>query len=195
MNRKSLCIKCENKLKEQAISRIEKMNKEESFQDLYYLFSYEGLIRKMILEYKFQEKSYLVKTFVNFLLKEEKIFEKIKTYDKIIPVPISKKRQKERGYNQSLLIALEISKHAKIQVEKKCLYRTKNKLEQSKLNKEERQKNIQGVYELKNDQILIHKKILLVDDIYTTGSTVKECCKILKEAEPKQIGVFVLAKD
>ena len=62
-------------------------------------------------------------------------------------------------------------------------------------NKEERQNNIQGVYSLQNPQKITNQKILLVDDIYTTGSTVNECSKILKQANPKKIGVLVLAKD
>lgn len=76
-----------------------------------------------------------------------------------------------------------------------CLIKTKNIIEQSKLNKEERQNNIQGVYSLQNPQKITNQKILLVDDIYTTGSTVNECSKILKQANPETIGVLVLAKD
>ena len=160
-----------------------------------YIFKYEGQVRKLILDYKFNEKSYLYKTFVNFLLKTEKIFENIKKYDKIIPVPISKKRNKERGYNQSMLIAEEIANKTNLELVNNCLIKTKNIIEQSKLNKEDRQQNIQGVYSLQNERLITNKKILLVDDIYTTGSTVNECCKILQQANPKTIGVLVLAKD
>ncbi|MCI8636957.1 MAG: ComF family protein, partial [Clostridia bacterium] len=117
------------------------------------------------------------------------------SYDTIIPVPISKKRRKERGYNQSELIAKEMAKNLGIEYNTDCLFKVKNIVEQSKLNKEERQKNIQGVYELHKQNKLQNKKILLIDDIYTTGSTVNECCKILKQASPKQIEVFTLAKD
>ena len=67
--------------------------------------------------------------------------------------------------------------------------------EQSKLNKEQRKQNIQNVYELKNGEILNNKRILLIDDIYTTGSTVNECCKMLQKAMPKKIDVFTIAKD
>lgn len=67
------------------------------------------MIRKIIIDYKFNDKSYLDKTIVNFLLKNKKFFEKLKSYDTIIPVPINKIRKKERGYNQSYLIAKEIS--------------------------------------------------------------------------------------
>lgn len=153
------------------------------------------MIRKVILNYKFKDKSYLYKTIVNFLLKNEKFFEILKSYDTMIPVPISRKRRKERGYNQSELIAREIAKRVEIDYNNQCLFKTKNIIEQSKLNKEERQKNIQGVYELHNEKLLQDKKILLLDDIYTTGSTVNECTKILKQAQPKSVSVFTLAKD
>lgn len=77
----------------------------------------------------------------------------------------------------------------------KILFKAKDIIEQSKLNKEERVKNILGVYELKKSYKINNKKILLLDDIYTTGSTVNECCKILKQARPKEIGVLTIAKD
>ena len=181
-------------LKEEAIFGIENLQ-DKYFQNLLYCFKYEGIIRKQILNYKFNEKSYLYKTFVNFLIKNEKFVEIFKTCDTIIPVPISKKRNKERGYNQSLLIAKEISKILKIPYVNNCLIKTKNVIEQSKLNKEERQKNIYGVYELRNLDIIRNKTILLIDDIYTTGNTVNEASRILNQAKVKQINVLVLAKD
>lgn len=160
-----------------------------------YIFKYEGQIRKLILDYKFNEKSYIYLTLVNFLLKNKKIFENIKNYDTIIPVPISKKRLRTRGYNQSLLIAKEISQQTNLDLVNNCLIKTKNIIEQSKLNKEEREKNIQGVYKLENKKLIENKKILLIDDIYTTGSTINECSKTLTEGQPNKIGVLVLAKD
>ena len=202
INKDALCPKCNVELKKQAEVNIlqkeeieENIKKEKYFEELMYIFKYEGQVRKLILDYKFNEKSYLYKTFVNFLLKNEKIFENIKKYDKIIPVPISKKRNKERGYNQSMLIAEEIANKTNLELVNNCLIKTKNIIEQSKLNKEDRQQNIQGVYSLQNERLITNKKILLVDDIYTTGSTVNECCKILQQANPKTIGVLVLAKD
>lgn len=132
---------------------------------------------------------------MNFLLKNKKFFSILKSYDTIIPVPISQKRRKERGYNQSELIAKEIARNVGIDCNTTCLFKVKNIVEQSKLNKEERQKNIQGVYKLHNQKKITDKKILLIDDIYTTGSTVNECAKTLQQAKPKKIGVFTLAKD
>ena len=63
------------------------------------------------------------------------------------------------------------------------------------LNKEERIRNIQGAYYLKNGKKLKNKNVLVLDDIYTTGSTVNECCKIINEAKPNKIGVLTIAKD
>ena len=65
---------------------------------------------------------------------------------------------------------------------------------ESKLNKEERKLNIQGVYELKNEQIITNKKILLIDDIYTTGATVNECAKVLKQ-QNCNVSILTIAKD
>lgn len=165
------------------------------FEELITMFKYEGIIRKIILDYKFNEKSYTYLTFTKFILKNKNVFEKIKSYDTIIPVPISKKRYKERGYNQSYLIAKEIAKNTDLEILNNCLIKTKNIIEQSKLNKEERKINIQGVYEIKNSALIKNKKILLIDDIYTTGSTVNECSKILNKEKTNKIGVLTIAKD
>ena len=196
LNSNFLCSKCQKQLEIQAKFQIEKnQNIAYYFQEHLYIFEYQGMIRKVILNYKFKDQSYLYKTIVNFLLKNEKFFEILKSYDTMIPVPISQKRRKERGYNQSELIAKEIAKRVGIHYNNQCLFKTKNIIEQSKLNKEQRQRNIQGVYELHNKKLLQNKKILLLDDIYTTGSTVNECARMLEQAKPKFIGVFTLAKD
>ena len=203
-NENFLCPKCQKILENEAVFGIDKYEKikieknlqeRKYFNEHLYIFEYEGIIRRIILKYKFQDKAYLYKTFVNFLLKNKNFFEFIKKYDTIIPVPISRKRRALRGYNQSELIVKEIANFTNLKEESDCLFKIKNVIEQSKLNKEERQKNIQGVYELRNKEKLYKKKILLVDDIYTTGSTVNECSKVLRGAKPKQIGIFTIAKD
>jgi len=190
----SLCKKCELVLKRQADMNIIQ-EEDKYFNELMYAFKYEGQVRKLIIDYKFNEKSYMYLSFVSFLLKDEKLFENIKNYDTIIPVPISKKRYKERGYNQSLLLAKEIAKQTNLLLVNDCLVKTKNIIEQSKLNKEDRENNIKGVYELRNRQIIENKKVLLIDDIYTTGSTVNECSKVLRKGNVSKIGVLTLAKD
>lgn len=194
INKNALCKKCENKLKKEENFTIEKVLYNE-FEEQIYFFPYGGFVRKSILNYKFNEKPYLYKSFVKFIMKNEEFIKALKEYDIIMPVPISKSRKKERGYNQSYLITKEISKITKIEHNYDSLFKTKNIIEQSKLNKEQRQKNIQGVYKLQNKIKLNNKKILLVDDIYTTGSTVKECCLVLRQANPKKLGILTIARD
>ena len=196
LNENFLCNKCYKILENDAKFNVEKFEKlKNEFDEHIYMFKYEGAIRRIILQYKFQEKSYLYKTIVNYWLNNKKMFEIIKSYDTIVPVPISKKRKKTRGYNQSYLIAKDIANIVGIKLENKVLLKTKNIIEQSKLNKEDRLENIKGVYEIRNIKRVMNKKMLLFDDIYTTGSTANECCRILKKANPKKIGVLTIAKD
>ena len=145
------------------------------------MYIYDGIIRKLLIKYKFNEKTYLYKIFTKNLKNNKKICLLFEKYDIIIPVPISKKREKERGYNQSLLISREISKQLNIECNNQILFKFKNTQPQSSLTKEERMENAKNVYYIKYEDKIKNKKILLVDDIYTTGSTVNECSKILKE--------------
>lgn len=165
------------------------------FENHYYIFKYDNLIRKLIIDYKFNEKTYLYRSFLEFLNNYQKEYIQFKIYDIIIPVPISKKRKRERGYNQSLLIAREISSKEKIKLGDKVISKVKNNNTQSKLNKEERAENVKNVYKITNNKEIINKNILLIDDIYTTGATLNECSKMLKQAGAKKIDVLTIAKD
>ena len=112
-------------------------------------------------------------------------------------VPLSWKRRLQRGYNQSQLIAEIISNILQIKIESKILYKTKNIVPQSTLNKKDRKENIKGAFKIKHIEKIKNKKILIIDDIYTTGNTLNECAKMfIKEGIKKEnIGVLTLAKD
>lgn len=188
-------MKLDKELKFQIDDYEEEQSK--NFIQHIYFYKYENLIRSQILALKFQEKPYIYKTITYFLKNIQKSFENLKKYDIIIIVPISSKRKKERGYNQSYLIAKEISKITKIPIAQKVLYKIKNTVPQSSLNKIQREENAKGVYIAKNILKLYNKKILLIDDIYTTGNTVNECARELVQRGIKreQIGVLTIAKD
>ena len=178
--------KIENKLeKVEIISKIEKMH----------IFRYEEKIRNLILQYKFNDKAYLYKTFCEFIVKNKKAFDFIKKYDIIIPVPIHKKRLKTRGYNQSELIAKELTKRTKLIFLKDVLVKKINNNDQSTLNKKEREENAKNVYKLINSEKIKNKNVLIFDDIYTTGATINSCIKELENVGVKNIGILTLAKD
>lgn len=199
LNSKSLCNKCKTKLQKEYQFQTDNYEEDasKSFIEHNYFFKYENLIRSQILALKFQEKPYIYKTIGYFLKNMEKSFEILKKYDIMIIVPISKRRQLDRGYNQSELVAKEISKIIKVPIQPKILYKVKNTVPQSTLNKKQREENAKGAYEAKNSSKLSNKKILIIDDIYTTGNTVNECANMLIKNGIKKtnIGVLTIAKD
>lgn len=190
-----ICKKCEIKLNNISKIKIDRYTNK-YFKKHLYIFKYEGIIKERLINYKFNERNYIYKAFVKFMLKNKKICDFLKNYDIIIPVPIHTKRRMERGYNQSALIAKAISKKIpQIDYLEDVLIKKINNKPQSTKNKSERKNNVIGAYYMKNKEKINNKKILLLDDIYTTGNTVNECCKILQSANPKCIDVITIAKD
>ena len=199
LNSNALCSKCSKKLEKEYCFKKDNYQDDfnKNFIEHYYFFWYKDLIRSQIISLKFNERPYISQTIAYFLKKMKKSFEKLKIYDIIIVVPVSRKRRNERGYNQSELIARAISKTLGIPIVKNVLVKIKKTVPQSSLNKVQRAENSNGVYSAKNHTKLRNKKILLIDDIYTTGSTLNECANALiqKGIKREQIGVLTLAKD
>lgn len=187
---------CEECLKSISLKNIYGINdlEDKFFEDHISVMPYNERCRQKILEYKFNGKSYLYKTFAKIILNNEKICKILLTYDIMTIVPLHKKRKAERGYNQSELIASEIAKNLNGLEYINLLKKIKNNPKQSLLTKEKRIANVKNAYEVINQEILVNKKIILFDDIYTTGSTVNECARILKENGAKEVLVLTLAK-
>lgn len=191
-----LCNKCEKKLNQiEIIPSNVHLVSDTKMTKCIHAFMYEGVIRDLILQYKFDYKPYIYRTFITFFKKNEKLYSIFRNYDIIVPVPISKKRWKNRGYNQSALLAKELAKIYNLKYDDTALIKIKNNPKQSTLNQEERIQNVKNVYKIKNNVNIINKNILLVDDVYTTGATCGECAKILEESGAKFVGVFTIAKD
>lgn len=195
--KENLCNECEEKIQPKLLCNIDNYENDNTkyFSKHLYLFKYDE-IRNKILDYKFNDKAYLYKTFSKIIIKNEKICGFLKKYDIIIPVPIHKKRMKVRGYNQSDLIVKEIAKKIDdIRLENNVLLKVQNTKPQSTLNKLERNENAKNAYMVKNVDKVKNKSILLFDDIFTTGNTVNECSRLLKLSGAKDIGIITLAKD
>lgn len=188
----TICSKCYNRLKIEA--KVEKYNNKD-FNKHLYIFKYEGKMRNLIIDYKFNDKPYLNELFAKIILKNEKICRKIKKYDIIVPVPIHKRRKNERGYNQSELIARKLAKNLNLELVNDSLIKQKNTLPQSTLSKKQREENAKQVYKIQNKPKIENKKVILLDDIYTTGATTKECSKVLRQNGAKEILVLTIAKD
>ena len=197
---KYLCMKCYLRLDKYNIINNRGIKFEKRYGiniDYLFIFNYEKYIRKLILAYKFFDKSYLGKVFTEFIIRNKKVCEKLKSYDIIIPVPMSKRNKKLRGYNQTEIITNEISKSIGITNVSDGLIKVKQTKKQSSLNKEARFLNIKDAY-IVNDKYktyLKNKKIIIFDDIYTTGATINECLELVLKYDVKEILILILAKD
>lgn len=151
---------------------------------------YNDISKKFILDYKYKRKTYLCE-YIAKIMQEKYELENL-NIDYILFVPLHKKRLKKRGFNQSEEIAKKFSAITGIPV-LDCISRVKNTRKLYKLNKNERQKELKNVFELKNDFNLIkNKNIILIDDIFTTGSTCNEISKVLKSYGVNNIYILTL---
>lgn len=120
----------------------------------------------------------------------------INKYDVIISVPIHRKRMKQRGYNQSELIAKDVAWNCNKAYLKKVLLKKDNILAQSSMeDKLDRIKNIKDAFYVgQNIDLIKGKKVAIFDDVFTTGATVNECAKVLKKNGADSVGIFTIAK-
>lgn len=185
---KTICPRCYKTLKKEI--KIYKI-KEKNFS-LYFISFYEEKIKQLILQFKFKEKAYLNEFFTELIIKDSNLKKTIEEYDFIVPVPMYQLNKKVRGYNQTELITKKLEEKINIR-SLNCLKKIKQNKKQSLLSEKERKINVINVYKLTDNNIK-NKKILLFDDIYTTGSTVKECLKELQKGQPKKADVLVISK-
>ena len=113
-------------------------------------------------------------------------------FDCVVPVPVSKETFRERGYNQSALLAQEVAREIHLPCTDNWLKKTKETEKQMELGREERLENVKGAYVVESHSELQGKRVLIIDDVLTTGSTVNECAKTLLSAGVKSCGAFTL---
>lgn len=189
------CKRCEKKL--EYMYAYEVIFTSKNANEIYYdkcfcAYLYEDIIRQKLLELKFKNKKYLYGALserLTSLLQEQK-----NNIDLVLSVPISFKRYCERGYNQSELLAKQIAMKLEIPYEKFVLIKKKDNAKQSTLSLTKRKSNVYGVYTVWQAEKIVGKNILLIDDIFTTGSTVNECCRVLKASGANVVIVGVVAK-
>lgn len=157
-----------------------------------FLYSYEGRVRDSIIQYKFHGQKQYAGFYAQELAKQvNNIFPETE-FDFITSVPLSDERKKERGYNQSELIAKPIAEalHLPYLV---CLQKIKANGVQHLMNREQRANNVRGAYSLSGESVK-EKKILLIDDIVTTGATLAECASVLFEGGAGDVSCAAIAR-
>jgi len=147
---------------------------------IYTALEYSDAVRNAMLRFKFNGYDFYAKTFAYSLMKAVEP----EMVDVIVPVPLSGKRLRERGYNQAELIGKELSAMTGLPMCTEALVKVKEIPRQSQSKGEERLENVKGAFGLADSAVadVAGKRVLLLDDVLTTGSTLGECAKMLYEA-------------
>ena len=176
-----LCQNCFQELQSSLVDQV-KLKKVKYFERLWVVANYHQELLSNILhifKYKYVEDVgiFLSRIVVDFLKDKNNC-----QFDYVVPVPLSKKRKLTRGYNQSEIIAQHISRELGWPLNTTGLVRKIHTHTQVGLDSKQRLKNVRNIFLVKNQADFKNKRILLVDDVITTGATMRECAKILRKS-------------
>lgn len=185
------CLKCGTKIDGDYDFCIECKNDVHEFDKARAIFVYDENSAPMILHFKYGGRPAYAKALGKMLYdryNDSDIVASVVTY-----VPMPKEREKQRGYNQSHLLAKEFSFLSGIPLVN-ALVRTKNSEQQTKLSKSKRKENLLGSFAVTDKALVKGKDVLLIDDVVTTGATADECAKVLYKAGAREVSILALAK-
>lgn len=188
-DRKIICHNCWNTM-QHIKERPEILLKNSPVDDYLILFEFEYKIQQLIHLLKYEHHL----TLAEYLAEEA--YHQFSTispekYQSIIPVPLYKTRKRERGYNQSEQIAMRLADITHIPMRTDYLSRNKHTSTQTKMTKQERKKNVRDAFS--GNEHIKDRRILLIDDVVTTGSTVEACASVLKNCGVKKVDVLAIA--
>lgn len=184
------CEKCGRRMNNDARFCDDCKNNERAFIVAYAPFIYENEVRKIVHKLKYGNSKYIAKPIAEFLA--DMYYERNLGVDLITFVPMHKKAKRQRGYNQAEEIAKNLGEILSLPVIA-TLEKVKNIPHLAKMKKTERAQAVLGAYELLDKSILKDKKVLLIDDVFTTGATVNACSLKLNKAKPESITVLTFA--
>ena len=156
---------------------------------------YEPTVREAIRLLKYEKKKVLAKHLM--LLMQQRLPADIsgEDYDMLVPIPLHRERYRKRGFNQSELLADGVSGVWRVPVRNDVLLRIRNTVALSSLNSHaERVETITGAFDVRYPESIRGKRLLLIDDIFTTGTTIDEAIRVLQPANPSNVDVLVLCR-
>ncbi len=152
---------------------------------------FEGPLREAIHQFKYRPCRSLGRHLSGWLARNVRLVDGI---DVVIPVPLHKKRLRQRGFNQALLLAKEVSEANALPLSFDNLVRARPTRPQVELSGEERIRNVAGAFTLLRPGDLDGKRVMLVDDVFTTGATMNECAGVLKKAGAVRVAALTVAR-
>jgi ComF family protein len=168
------------------------MEEKRAFRKGYFGYYFEGRLREAIHAFKFNGRIDAGRYLVHLL--NERFNTIAENIDCIIPLPVTDKRLRERGFNQSYIVGEEIAKITGKEIYPSVLIKEKKTQDQYTLSRKERKKNVHGVFTIKNSSAITGKRVLLVDDLFTTGYTAQEASRTLLKSSAAEVIFFALAR-
>lgn len=175
-----VCCKCGKKINADETRCSDCNGTERIFDGAVSVFEYNNAIKESIYRFKYKNKREYASAFAYMIAKNKKRIIEHWQPDVVIPVPMHPDKKKLRGYDQAEILAKETADIFRIRMEGDTLVRRKQTVPQKELGTKKRYINLEGAFEARKS--LKGKKVLLIDDIYTTGATFDSCAHVLKRA-------------
>lgn len=188
-----VCKKCGKPVGEERAEYCYDCKRKKHFYDQGKAFCiHKGEIRESLYRMKYANRRGYAKVYAGEWYQLHRKWLDKRQIDLIIPIPLHKKRKRRRGYNQSMILAAEIKRVTGIPVSDTILYRSKETLPQKDLDDASRKANIKNAFKIVTHHVQL-RNILLVDDIYTTGSTIDSAAEVLKKAGADKVYFAVIS--
>lgn len=189
---RSVCDKCGTPLHSEICDMCE--DGEFVFDQARSVFNYENSVRNLIHNFKYNEVTKISRLFAEYLYDFVQKNDYINQDYLFLPVPLHTIKKKMRGFNQAKFIADDLAKLTKNKVEANIIKRNRFTKTQTKLGKEDRKKNLHSAFKINDKFSFRDKNFLIIDDVFTTGSTVNELSKILREKDANKIKILTVAR-
>ncbi len=155
---------------------------------------HQGGARTLIHSFKYHHKTHLKRPLALLITERLADHARHAACNLILPVPLHRRRLRERGFNQSLLLAEQLSRCWNIPFERQLLRRTRETIPQAELHADQRRSNVREAFAVADPAMLAGRRVMLVDDVITTGSTANECARTLKRAGARAVSVIAVAR-
>ena len=154
----------------------------------------EGIVRESIHRFKYNREMYLGPHLAEWLIEAARQWIDWQTVDVIVPVPLYPRKKREREFNQSEYLSTALGKHFDRPVLASQLHRVKDTITQTALDAEQRDRNLRKAFAVRRAGVFTGKRLVLVDDVFTTGATLNSCAKVLRRAGADSVIALAVAR-